>query len=505
MITINHSTLCENCFSVIDAEPCSFCGFSKAESRQDPLALAMGSRLNDRYIIGGVIGKGGFGITYIGYDLRLNMRIAVKEYYPAGMAARMPGTTHVSVSNKKSELPFKQGAEKFYNEATIVAGFNDNPNIVSVYDFFYENNTVYFVMGYLQGQTLKSYIGKQLITEGQAVKIMQDISNALFAVHDKNILHRDISPDNIMICDDNTVKLLDFGAARQVMADQSQGLSVILKQGFAPLEQYQKKGVQGPWTDIYALGASIYNALTGEVIDDPMTRFSDDSEFSSNKYGISSDLWRIIKKATMLNIEDRYQDINELRNDLGNLDIEPEILINSTAGGNGDYLKPIVTYDNQDGDINATELLADSSELRMWEETVALDIKETNSYLGTAYGRKPDSEFEKAINSIEEGNINEVEEAIRLLREKYGSNDTKKYISRGRKRIRALREIERRKKRNITVVCVIIVFSVAVLATLVGVKTIGGGHVTGESGDSDISLDDKLLEKIEVSFPDDGS
>ncbi len=128
-----------------------------------------------------------------------------------------------------------------------------------------KNNTVYFIMAYLQGQTLKSYIRNRRITEGQAVKIMLDISNALSAAHSKNILHRDISPDNIMICDDGTVKLLDFGAARQIIANQSQSLSVILKQGFAPLEQYQKKGHQGPWTDIYALGATIYNALTGDT------------------------------------------------------------------------------------------------------------------------------------------------------------------------------------------------------------------------------------------------
>ena len=156
MITINNRNLCENCFSEITTDPCPFCGFNKIAHRSDPMTLAMGSVLSGRYQVGGVIGKGGFGITYLGYDLRINTRVAIKEYYPVGMAVRVPGATQVSISNKKSELPFKEGAEKFYNEASIVAGFNGNPNIVSVHDFFYENNTVYFIMAYLQGQTLKS-------------------------------------------------------------------------------------------------------------------------------------------------------------------------------------------------------------------------------------------------------------------------------------------------------------------------------------------------------------
>ena len=505
MITINNRLICENCFSEIVTEPCFFCGFSKQDYRQDPLALAMGSKLSDRYLIGGVIGKGGFGITYLGYDLRLNTRIAVKEYYPVGMAVRVPGATHVSISNKKSERPFKEGAEKFYNEANIVASFNGNPNIVSVYDFFYENDTVYFVMGYLQGQTLKSYIRSQLISEGQAVKIMLDVSNALLAVHSKNILHRDISPDNIMLCDDNTVKLLDFGAARQLIADQSQGLSVILKQGFAPLEQYQKKGNQGPWTDIYALGASVYNALTGEVMDDPMTRLGDDSQFSANKHGISADLWKIIRKSTMLNISDRYQDINEFRSDLIKLNIEPELIDSIGNHSNGDYLKPIITYENQNDDYNATELLVDIPVSNYDGETVVLSTDDANAYLNPTSVRRLDDEIEKAINNIENGGIREVEDAIRLLKKKDGLPDAKEHISRGRKRIRALRVAEKRKKRNITIVCAGIAVIVSIIAILVGIKTIRGGRVNAKLEDSDISLDDSLPERIEVSFPDDGT
>ncbi|MBQ7583258.1 MAG: serine/threonine protein kinase [Lachnospiraceae bacterium] len=326
MITVNNRNLCENCFAEISTEPCPKCGYDKLTWRSDPITLKLGSVLNKRYMIGGVIGKGGFGITYLAYDLKLDARLAVKEYYPMGLALRTPGSTTVSVSNRESEESFKNGAEKFYNEAKMVARFNGNLNIVSVHDFFYENDTVYFTMGYLQGETLKSFLKRRRLTEGQAVRVMQDIANALMAVHSLNILHRDISPDNIMLCDDGTIKLLDFGAARQVMAEQSQSLSVILKQGFAPLEQYQKKGKQGPWTDIYALGATIYNALTGALPDDPMTRFDDDSELMGTNHGISDELWSILKKCVMLRIEDRYQDVFELKKDLNNISIEPEPL-----------------------------------------------------------------------------------------------------------------------------------------------------------------------------------
>ncbi|MCR5775279.1 MAG: protein kinase [Lachnospiraceae bacterium] len=313
MITLNNNKLCENCFSETTSDPCPYCGFTKSAYRQDPITLAVGSVLNQRYMIGGVIGKGGFGITYLAYDLKLDARLAVKEYYPMGLAVRNPGSTFVTVSNDESEESFKTGAQKFYSEAKMVAKFNGNPNIVSVHDFFFENDTVYFTMGYLQGQTLKSYLKKKKLNEGQAVTVLNAISNALMASHSMNILHRDISPDNIMLCDDGTIRLLDFGAARQVMAEQSQSLSVILKQGFAPLEQYQKKGKQGPWTDIYALGATIYTALTGEMLNDPMTRLEDDSEFEANKHGISEKLWEIIRKCTQLKIQDRYQDIQELK------------------------------------------------------------------------------------------------------------------------------------------------------------------------------------------------
>lgn len=360
MITINNRTLCENCFAEISSDPCPLCGFNPRLHKNDPIALRLGSILNKRYRIGGVIGKGGFGITYLAYDLKLDTRIAVKEYYPLGLAIRTPGNTTVSVSNEDSEKSFRSGAEKFYNEARTVARFNGNINIVSVHDFFYENDTVYFTMGYLEGETLKSYLKHSKLTEGQAVGVMQDISNALMAVHSMNILHRDISPDNIMLCNDGTIKLLDFGAARQVMAEQSQSLSVILKQGFAPLEQYQKRGRQGPWTDIYALGATVFNALTGELPDDPMTRFEDDTRLMGTDHGITEELWNVLKKCMMLKIDDRYQDVFELKRDLKSVSVEAEPIIEKvTETELPSSVETAKVFDSRayEEDPNATRLL----------------------------------------------------------------------------------------------------------------------------------------------------
>ena len=322
MIAVNNKILCESCFMEIKKEPCPFCGFNGDEAEEpDSYVLKRRSTLDGgRYIIGDVIGKGGFGITYMAYDSKLDRRIALKEYYPKGIVVRGKDHMTVSTSDNEEKKAFSDGADGFYKEAELLSRFNGNSNIVSVHDFFRENDTVYFTMGYLTGETLKTYINtKGRITEGQAVTVMDNIANALLITHTEDILHRDISPDNIMLCSDGTIKLIDFGAARQVVAEESQSLSVILKHSFAPLEQYQKRGRQGPWTDIYALGATIYNAVTGELPEDAMTRLTDDSVMEGKRSLFSEDLWTIVKKCMAPKIEDRYQSVFDLKQDLKKL------------------------------------------------------------------------------------------------------------------------------------------------------------------------------------------
>ncbi len=329
MIEFNGRKFCENCFSEWTVGTfCTRCGYNPSVTVTDPSMLKPGSVLLGKYIVGKVIGKGGFGVTYVAYDVTANKKAAIKEFFPYGVALRAPGTATVSVASMDNAEAFKMGAERFYNEAKLVSKFNGNPNIVGVHEFFYENDTVYFAMEYLKGHTLKEHIQEHgVLTPAQALFIFQNVSNALMAAHSLNVLHRDISPDNIILCDNGDVKLIDFGAARQVVAEHSQSFSVILKPGFAPLEQYQKKGNQGPWTDIYSLGMTVYHALTGDIPEDPMSRIDYDEEFSSNKFHVEPEIWAIIKKATELKIEDRYGDVFMLKNDLNNVSYQPEPVI----------------------------------------------------------------------------------------------------------------------------------------------------------------------------------
>ena len=377
MVNILSKNLCPCCFEETGTEPCPHCGYSKSTYEQDLSVLPIGSVLEERYVTGMVLGNGGFGVTYLAYDTKLDCKVAVKEYYPLGMAIRTADSTVVSANSSKAKEGFKNGAEKFYNEARIVAGLNGNPNIVNVSDVFYENGTVYFIMGYLEGMTLKEYISKHgNISEEQAVYIAGEIANALSSAHKKNLMHRDIAPDNIMICTDGTVKLLDFGAARQVVAEQSASLSIILKQGFAPLEQYQKRGKQGPWTDIYALGATIYYALTGDLPEDPMTRMDDDEGFSSNLHNISPALWEMIKKATMLKISDRYQDIYEFLDALDNSGIAPKHLVKTDNRARSSFSRRKIEQAEAEASfapaMEETVALKEEAPVPAMEETVAL-------------------------------------------------------------------------------------------------------------------------------------
>ena len=324
MIDVNGKKLCEYCFSEVTGNVCSHCRYVSGNFSMDNTLLKIGAILENRYLIGGLLGKGGFGITYLAYDMKLDCKVAIKEYYPVGMVNRQVGNPMVTVMKSDAVNTFRDGARKFYDEAKLVAQFNGNPNIVNVSDFFYANNTAYFVMGYVKGQTLKSFLLENgVLSKEQSVRIIQDITNALQAAHGMKVLHRDISPDNIMLCTDGTIKLLDFGAARAVSNTMQQNMSVVLKQGFAPLEQYQRQGNQGPWTDIYSLGATIYYSMTGKVLKDPMSRMEDDSKFLSNEYGIPSDIWNIIKKCLELKPEDRYHNVDALRVDLQNLEVKP--------------------------------------------------------------------------------------------------------------------------------------------------------------------------------------
>ena len=244
---------------------CPHCRWEEGAPIASPLYLPPRTVLEDQYLLGRVLGHGGFGITYLAWDLRLHRRLAIKEYMPQRIAGRSPGDLNISVYTNEED--YQWGLERFLDEARVIAKFADHPNVMSIITHFTGNDTAYIVAEYLDGSTLLEYTEQQggTIPYETATRILMPVMDALREVHKSGILHRDISPDNVCITRSGLVKLLDFGAARQALGQKSKNLSVILKEGYAPEEQYRTKGDQGPWTDVYATAATLYRVITGKI------------------------------------------------------------------------------------------------------------------------------------------------------------------------------------------------------------------------------------------------
>ncbi len=283
---------CGNCFQEYDdsAGACPHCGYQDRQDTKGTNCLEQGTILNDRYIIGRVLGAGGFGITYLAYDKLLTQVVAIKEYLPGEFSTRIQSQALVTVYTGENEKRFHEGRQKFQDEARRLAQFQNHKGIVQIYDCLELNNTSYIVMEYLRGRTLQSILkekGKFEVEE--ATRIIIQVLEALEDVHKIGILHRDIAPDNIILTEDNQVKLVDFGAARYAATTNSKSLSVVIKQGYAPVEQYQSKGDQGPWTDVYGAAATLYKMITGITPEDSMERYAKDELVRPSKLGIKID------------------------------------------------------------------------------------------------------------------------------------------------------------------------------------------------------------------------
>lgn len=304
-------------------------------SMSNTRCLKPGVILKEQYKIEEVIGAGGFGITYRAWDPLLQSYVAIKEYYPSGIATRSADSSKVCVPVGQEQREYHRGRIRFLKEAQDVARFQSEPNIVSIYDYLEENDTAYMVMEYLHGCTLKQYIrehGGRLDTD-HILHICLSVLDALAVVHKAGMIHRDISPENIFICEDLTVKLIDFGAAKQVYLDGEQTMSVVLKPGYAPPEQYAKKDKQGPWTDIYALGATLYFAATGEKPEESFGRVLEDTikPVCEVNPEIPRAMSQVIMRAMSVKIEDRYQTVEAMREALlagegQNAQMEPYVI-----------------------------------------------------------------------------------------------------------------------------------------------------------------------------------
>ena len=315
-MSINSQTLCYNCFQEKPQGegPCPYCGFDLRENEEQyPVALKAGAILKQRYLAGRVLGQGGFGITYVAWDTKLKARVAVKEYMPNDICTRQANTVSVAMESKEDE--FAYGRERFQEEARTLAKFMGQPNIAGVTDYFDENGTSYFVMDYIEGISFKTYIAGQggKISPEEALDVMIPVLRALTAVHGEGIIHRDVTPDNIYITKDGNVKLLDFGSARYSLGDKSKSLDVILKVGYAPKEQYIRRGRQGPYTDVYSCAACLYAAITGYLPPESLDRLEKDELVPPSRLGIEIPLYleRAILKGLAVQPEDRFQTAGE--------------------------------------------------------------------------------------------------------------------------------------------------------------------------------------------------
>ncbi len=333
----NLEFLCLGCMKIKPKQgECPYCHFDLEKDRErrrrdgshqlQPEAILAG-----KYLIGKALGEGGFGITYIGWNLNLQIPVAIKEYFPSGLATRNGDkTSTVSLLSGVRQEVYAKQKERFLREAQTLGKFDGMEGIVSIKDYFVENETAYIVMEYLDGEDFETFIrGKGGKLPPQDVfDMMVPVMRALIFIHKEGLIHRDISPDNIRLMKDTKVKLMDFGAARE-MSDGEKSLSIILKPGYAPEEQYRTRGNQGPWTDVYALCATMYRAITGKKPVESLDRIAGTNLKRPSELGISinpSQEYALMKGLEVF-AQNRWKNVGELYQALvysqGTKDINP--------------------------------------------------------------------------------------------------------------------------------------------------------------------------------------
>ncbi len=324
---VDPNRLCMGCMEIMEhpQRPCPKCGFFRQKYRQPENSMPLYEIIDGRYIMGKVIGMGGFGITYIGWDIFQSKRVCIKEYFPHGVAERHTEeyassqnyTYSVNVFTQNTEQAkhaYIGGLQSYIKEAENLSKFYLMPGIVSVRDFFYGNHTAYIVMEYIEGINLKQ-LAKAcggILAPGNLFQMLRDVMRALHAVHREGVIHRDISPENIMVNRKYQAKVIDFGAASSYQDVRNR--SVLLKHGYAPLEQYDRNGNQGSWTDVYSLCATIYYLLSGVKVQRAKEREKEDLVKPLRGLGVAvtEEQDAILMKGLAIQIEGRCQTMAEL-------------------------------------------------------------------------------------------------------------------------------------------------------------------------------------------------
>ena len=313
----NNAFYCFHCMTKLPAptDVCPHCGKPPAERSNMAHQLPEGTLLQNRYLIGCVLGQGGFGITYVGVDTRLGRRVAIKEFFPQASVNRHVTNGLQVTENSAGDGAFGTGLLRFLDEARTLVMFDDDPNIVNVQDHFEENGTAYIVMEYLEGESLKSLLDRRgPLPFAQVFDMLRPVMRALAGLHAKGLIHRDISPSNLMLLNNGQVKLLDFGAAREMTPEGENSLSVVFKPGYAPEEQYMSRSAQGPWSDVYSLCASIYKLITNVTPENPYIRMENDTLRPPRELGadISPAAEAALLRGMAIKRKDRYQTMDEL-------------------------------------------------------------------------------------------------------------------------------------------------------------------------------------------------
>jgi serine/threonine protein kinase len=297
---------------------CKSCGFNAKAPRKVTDKLPLTTSLKGRYMVGRVLGQGGFGITYVGYDIKKNRKIAIKEYYPNNYAERETSSKKHTVYSYSSEdklAVFNRGLDRFVKEGQRLSKFASAPGIVTVYDMFKENGTFYIVMEFVSGKSLKQVLKEKggRLPEQEVLKLLKPVIVSLGYVHSEGLIHRDIAPDNIMIQPDGTAKLIDFGAASEAISDGA-GTIAMHKPGYAPEEQYDTSGHQrqGTWTDVYAISATIFKAIEGKTPPDAIERLTGNKPFNGFTLPVSESTKKAIMHGLEIYQKDRIKDISGL-------------------------------------------------------------------------------------------------------------------------------------------------------------------------------------------------
>lgn len=317
---MNYRNLCYRCFAEKPTAegPCPVCGCGP-ETHPNESCLAPGTLLNQRYLVGLPLGIGGFGITYKCFDTKISGICAVKEYFPTNFAERS-GWGGTVRAKEQSLAQYNHILSRFVEESELLKKLR-HKNIIRVYDTFFENATAYYTMEYCNGKDLRLYTQnfERRISSEEGMHILTQVMDGLKYIHDRKILHRDIAPDNIFITGTGMVKILDFGSARWEMDQLNRNLSIIVKMGYAPVEQYGSVERQGPYTDIYSLGATFYHVFTGKmpVESTKIAAGETMTPLSVLRPDLPERLRYVLERCMSLKREDRFQTIRDMETALG--------------------------------------------------------------------------------------------------------------------------------------------------------------------------------------------